>query len=83
MVQHGAEARFAWHGDEPITAVLPDGPQLQFKVLANPESVQRWYVELNREVLARKAKDYIRDRTRWFWFGDHGKLFLPGTDRSA
>mgnify|MGYP002682555625 CR=1 FL=1 len=30
---------FAWHGDEAITVVLPDGPQLQFLVLANAEAV--------------------------------------------
>lgn len=83
MVQHGAEAQFAWHGDEPITVVLPDGPQLQFKVLGNAEAVQRWYVELNREVIAKKGKDYIGDKSRWFWFGDHGNLFKPGVDRSV
>ena len=37
MVQHGAEAQFAWHGDEPITVVIPDGPQLQFLVLNNAD----------------------------------------------
>lgn len=83
MVQHGAEAQFAWHGDEPITVILPDGPQLQFKVLGNAEAVQRWYVELNREVIAKKGKDYVGDKTRWFWFGAHGNLFTPGTDRSV
>lgn len=83
MVQHGAEAQFAWHGDEPITVIFPGGPQLEFKVLLNAEAVQRWYIELNREVLAKKGKDYIGDKTRWFWFGDHGNLFLPGTDRSV
>jgi hypothetical protein len=83
MVQHGAEAQFAWHGDEPITVIFPDGPQLQFKVLGNAEAVQRWYIELNREVIAKKGKDYIGDKSRWFWFGDHGSLFTPGVDRSA
>ena len=77
MVQHGAEAQFAWHGDEPITVILPEGPQLQFKVLGNAEAVQRWYIELNREVLARKGNDYIGDKSRWFWFGGHGNLFAP------
>lgn len=75
MVQHGAEAQFAWHGDEPITVILPDGPQLQFQVLGNAEAVQRWYIERNREVIAKKGKDYIGDKTRWFWFGNHGNLF--------
>jgi hypothetical protein len=82
MVQHGAEAQFAWHGDEPITVVFPSSPQLEFKVLGNAEAVQRWYMDLNREVIAKKGKDYIGDKTRWFWFGDHGSLFLPGTVRS-
>jgi hypothetical protein len=40
-------------------------------------------MDLNREVIAKKGKDYIGDKTRWFWFGDHGSLFLPGTDRSV
>ncbi|MBK8529909.1 MAG: hypothetical protein IPL57_23430 [Rubrivivax sp.] len=83
MVQHGAEAQFAWHGDEPITVILPDGPQLQFQVLGNAEAVQRWYIERNREVIAKKGKDYIGDKTRWFWFGNHGNLFRPGMDRSG
>lgn len=82
MVQHGAEAQFAWHGDEPITIIYPS-ERLEFKVLLNAEAVQRWYIELNREVLARKGKDYLGDKTRWFWFGDHGNLFLPGVDRST
>jgi len=82
MVQHGAEAQFAWHGDEPITVVYPDDIHRPFEVLASAETVQRWYIELNREVLAKKGKDYIGDRSRWFWFGDHGNLFTPGTDRS-
>jgi hypothetical protein len=60
MVQHGAEAQFAWHGDEPITVILPDGPQLQFKVLLNAEAVQRWYIERNREVIAKKGKGLHR-----------------------
>jgi hypothetical protein len=83
MVQHGAEAQFAWHGDEAITVVFPSSPQLEFKVLGNAEAVQRWYMDLNREVIAKKGKDYIGDKSRWFWFGDHGSLFLPGTDRSV
>ena len=83
MVQHGSEAQFAWHGDEPITLILPDGPQLQFKVLGNAEAVQLWYQNLNRSLIARHGRDYIGDKTRWFWFGDHGNLFLPGLDRSV
>ncbi len=78
MVQHGAEAQFAWHGDEPITVVLPDGPALEFLVLANVEAVIGWYKKINRELIAKMGKDYLGDKTRWFWFGDHGDLFVPG-----
>lgn len=83
MVQHGSEAQFAWHGDEPIVVILPDGPQLQYEILGNAEAVQQWYVKLNRSLIAKNGKDYIGDRTRWFWFGDHGNLFTPGIDRSV
>ncbi len=83
MVQHGAEAQFAWHGDEPITVIIPDGPQLQYLILGNAEAVQRWYMDLNRKLIATRGKDYLGDKTRWFWFGDHGNLFLPGIDRSV
>ena len=82
MVQHGAEAQFAWHGDEAITVISPEGPNLQYIVLGNAESVQSWYVNLNRSLIAKMGKDYIGDKTRWFWFGGHGNLFLPGKDRS-
>lgn len=78
MVQHGAEAQFAWHGDEPITLVSPDGPGLQFLVLANVEAVMGWYREMNRKLIAKMGKDYLGDKTRWFWFGNHGDLFKPG-----
>lgn len=37
------------------------------------------YMDLNREVIAKKGKDYIGDKSRWFWFGDHGILFTPGS----
>lgn len=47
------------------------------------EVVQRWYMDLNRQMIAEKGKDYIGDKLRWFWFGDHGNLFLPGKDRSV
>ncbi len=82
MVQHGAEAQFAWHGDEPIILILPGDPFAQYRILGNAETVQGWYRDLNRELIADKGKDYIGDKTRWFWFGDHGDLFLPGQDRS-
>ena len=77
MVQHGAEAQFAWHGDEPITLVSPDGPGLQFLVLANVEAVMGWYREMNRKLIAKMGTDYLGDKTRWFWFGNHGNLFKP------
>src|SRR6187402_1092663 len=49
MVQHGAEAQFAWHGDEPITVAFPDWTHL---LLTDAVTVQGWYNKLNREVLA-------------------------------
>lgn len=74
MVQHGAEAQFAWHGDEPITVAFPDGRHL---LLYDAVTVQSWYQALNRDVLAAMGKDYLRDRSRMFHFGPHG-LFAPG-----
>jgi len=79
MVQHGSEAQFAWHGDEPITVISPEGPQLQYFILGNAEAVQSWYMQINRNLIAAKGKDYIGDKSRWFWFGNHGNLFLPGS----
>lgn len=74
MVQHGAEAQFAWHGDEPVTVVFPDWT---FLLLTDATTVQRWYEELNRSVLAEKGHDYARDRSRMFHFGPQG-MFAPG-----
>lgn len=74
MVQHGAEAQFAWHGDEPITVAYPDWRHL---VLLSAETVQSWYMQLNREVLAAKGHDYLRDSSRAFHFGPNG-MFKPG-----
>lgn len=74
MVQHGAEAQFAWHGDEPITVAFPDW---RFVVLADAVTVQRWYENHNREVLAKAGHDYARDRSRMFHFGPEG-MFAPG-----
>ncbi|KQZ77668.1 hypothetical protein ASD55_07315 [Rhodanobacter sp. Root561] len=74
MVQHGAEAQFAWHGDEPITVAFPDWRIL---LLTDATTVQRWYEDLNRSVLADKGLDYARDRSRMFHFGPHG-MFAPG-----
>ena len=74
MVQHGAEAQFAWHGDEPITVAFPDWRQL---LLYDAPTVQGWYLKLNRDVLAPTGKDYLRDRSRMFHFGPNG-AFAPG-----
>jgi hypothetical protein len=74
MVQHGAEAQFAWHGDEPITVAYPDWRQL---LLYDAVTVQGWYLNLNRDVLAPMGKDYLRDRSRMFHFGPNG-VFAPG-----
>jgi hypothetical protein len=74
MVQHGAEAQFAWHGDEPITVAFPDWT---FVVLSSAVTVQRWYENRNREVLAQRGHDYVRDRSRMFHFGPQG-MFAPG-----
>jgi hypothetical protein len=74
MVQHGAEAQFAWHGDEPITVLFPDFTHL---LLYDAGTVQGWYERLNREVLAAKGTDYLRERSRVFHFGPHG-MFAPG-----
>lgn len=78
MVQHGAEAQFAWHGDEPITVVYPDEPEMRHLLLMDAETVQSWYMSLNREVLAKPGHDYLNDRSRWFHFGPHGYMFAPG-----
>ena len=74
MVQHGAEAQFAWHGDEPITVAFPDWT---FVVLSDAVTVQRWYETRNRAVLAKTGHDYVRDRSRMFHFGPQG-MFAPG-----
>jgi len=74
MVQHGAEAQFAWHGDEPITVAYPDWRHL---TLLSAETVQSWYENLNREVLAKPGVNYLRDSSRAFHFGPEG-MFRPG-----
>jgi hypothetical protein len=79
MVQHGAEAQFAWHGDEPITVAYPNWTHL---LLLDAMTVQSWYQKLNREVLAKAGKDYLRDRSRMFHFGPSG-TFAPGKDPGA
>jgi hypothetical protein len=79
MVQHGAEAQFAWHGDEAITVAFPTWEHL---VLADAGTVQGWYLGLNREVIAKMGKDYRRDRSRMFHFGPAG-MFAPGAVPAA
>lgn len=77
MVQHGAEAQFAWHGDEPITVIYPEGPALQFLILASAETVQRWYMDMNRRLIAPEGKDYLGDESRHFKFGPYGQMWKP------
>jgi len=79
MVQHGADAQFAWHGDEPITVAFPDWT---FLLLTDAMTVQRWYEERNRSVLAKKGNDYVADRSRMFHFGPQG-MFAPGATPSS
>lgn len=74
MVQHGAEAQFAWHGDEGVTVIYPDW---RHKVLLSASTVQGWYQDLGRRVLAKTGKDYLHDRTRMFHYGPDG-LHAPG-----
>jgi hypothetical protein len=60
MVQHGAEAQFAWHGeDDPITAAFPDWSH---KVFYDAVTVQLWYEQIKRKVLAKMPadKDYTK-----------------------
>ena len=74
MVQHGAEAQFAWHGDEPITVIYADGT---FLLLYDAVTVQSWYDQMNRKVLATMGEDYRRSESRMFRFGPQG-MFAPG-----
>lgn len=76
MVQHGAEAQFAWHGDEPITVAFPDWRHL---LLYDAMTVQAWYQNLNRDVLAKVGEDYLNTRSRMFLFGNNG-VFAPGAN---
>lgn len=73
MVQHGAEAQFAWHGDEPITVAYPDW---RHQVLYDAVTVQCWYRDLQRDVLAARGLDYVNDRSRMFHAGPGG-LLMP------
>jgi len=73
MVQHGAEAQFAWHGDEAILVAYPDWTHC---LLMDPLSVQNWYTDKNRRMHA-KGTDYGSIRSRMFHFGPNG-MFAPG-----
>lgn len=75
VVQHGAEAQFAWHGDEPILAIYPDFTLVN---LTSATTVQAWYEDRNRQVVAEKGNDYRRDQSRMFFFGPAG-MFKPGS----
>lgn len=75
MVQHGAEAQFAWHGEEPITVVYPDW---RFEILADEVTVQGWYENMHRRILAAQGKDYLRDTGRIFAAGPGGVIYRPG-----
>jgi hypothetical protein len=66
MVQHGSEAQFGWHGDEPITVAYPDWTH---EILYDAVTVQSWYMNLNRDVLAKKGLDYRTDPNRVFILG--------------
>lgn len=74
MIQHGAEAQFRWHGDEPITVIYPDW---RFLTLLSAATVQSWYRQLNRDVIGKMDIDYQSDRSRMFHFGPQG-MFKPG-----
>jgi hypothetical protein len=74
MIQHGAEAQYFWHGDEAIIVAYPG---FRHQTLLSAETVQIWYRDLNRKVLAAPTHDYIRDRSRMFHFGTQG-IFKPG-----
>ena len=71
MVQHGAEAQFAWHGDEPVTVIYPDW---RHETLGNAVTVQTWYDRLGRAVLASTGIDYRRDPRRMLFAGPDGLL---------
>lgn len=78
MVQHGADAQFRWHGEEPITVAYPDWT---FRVLADAVTVQGWYEDLHRRVLAApdgERADYLRDPARRFVAMPGGRLLQPG-----
>jgi hypothetical protein len=56
LIQHGAEAQFAWHGPGDITVVYPGN---KFEILHGADEVETWYRLRDRKVLARKPADKI------------------------
>jgi hypothetical protein len=76
MIQHGAEAQYFWHGDE---AIIVAYPKFRHVTLLSAETVQIWYRELNRKVLAAPTHNYIGDPSRMFHAGPEG-TFKPGAD---
>jgi hypothetical protein len=81
MVQHGAEAQFAWHGDEPITVAYPDWTH---QLLYDAVTVQSWYTAQNRKVHAKMGPDtnWVGMRSRMFHFGPNG-MFAPGAQPNS
>jgi hypothetical protein len=77
MIQHGSEAQFAWHGDEPIIVAYPDKSEWHYETLLSAETVQSWYMKINREVLGKQGRDWLRDSSRAFHYGPQG-MFKPG-----
>jgi hypothetical protein len=47
MVQHGSEAQFTWHTDEPITVAYPNG---KWEVLRDGAQVHHWYAMRGRNI---------------------------------
>lgn len=74
MVQHGAEAQYAGHGDEPITVAYPNW---RHELLLCGATVQSWYARMERE-LPVASIDYLRDPQR-AWYGGPEGLVRRGT----
>jgi hypothetical protein len=56
MIQHGSEAQFAWHGDEPISVIYSDNTN---ELLIGEAEIQSWYQKRGRKILARRPPDRI------------------------
>lgn len=59
MIQHGSEAQFAWHGDEPISVIYADNSN---ELLIGTAEVEAWYEQRGRKVLARPPPDALAAR---------------------